>query len=87
MNTIKNASKPANISVKEHNAMLAQLAKNAREIKFLQRLVINLQPDADWIAEAKELRARGYTFGQIAGYLGLTRQMIKLVFANEGGQQ
>jgi hypothetical protein len=82
-----NPHAPAALSVRDHQAILARLNKHDRELGALQSLLVVASAALPWIVEAQELRASGYTYGQIAQRLDITRDIVSAVLSAEEDAQ
>lgn len=82
-----NPHAPAVLSVRDHRAILARLSKHDRELGALQSLLVVASAALPWIVEAQELRASGYTYGQIAQRLDITRDIVSAVLSAEEDAQ
>lgn len=78
-----NPHAPAALIVRDHHAIFARLNKHDRELGALQSLLVVASVALPWIVEAQELRASGYTYGEIAQRLDITRDIVSAVLSAE----
>lgn len=71
-----NQDAPANLSTRDHRAILARISKHDRELSTLQNLLVVASASLPWIVEVQELRASGCTYGEISQRLGVTRDTV-----------
>ncbi|EJM86216.1 hypothetical protein [Pseudomonas sp. GM67] len=82
-----NQDAPANISIRDHRAILARMNKHDREVLTLQNLLVIASASLPWIIEVQELRGSGYTYGEIAQRLGVTRDIVAAVLRSQEAAQ
>ncbi|MCI1009531.1 hypothetical protein HWE02_09700 [Pseudomonas oryzihabitans] len=75
---------PAAISKHEHQCLIDRLAKHDRELAALRTLLLGVIQQQPLAAEARELRASGYTFAGIAARTGLTRNIVAAIIGQDG---
>lgn len=78
---------PVNLTIREHHAILARLNKHDRELTTLQNLLVIASEALPWMLEAKELRKSGYTYGEIARRLTITRDTVSAVLGAKRAAQ
>lgn len=72
------------ISKHRYRALLDQNAKMAREVSALRKLLLGVVQQQPMVIEARELRASGYTFADIAARTGLTRNVVAAIIGQDG---
>lgn len=78
-----NHNAPVNLTFRDHHAILARLNKHDRELTTLQNLLVIASASLPWIVEVQELRSSGYTYGEIAQRLGVTRDTVAAVLRSQ----
>jgi predicted transcriptional regulator len=79
----RNHNAPVNLTTRDHHAILARLNKHDRELTTFQNLLVIACASLPWIVEVQELRAGGYTYGEIAQRLGVTRDTVAAVLRSQ----
>lgn len=77
-----NHNAPVNLTIRDHHAILARLNKHDRELTTLQNLLVVASEALPWIVETQELRDSGYTYGEIARRLDITRDTVSAVLSS-----
>lgn len=78
-----NQNASANLSIRDHRAILARISKHDREVSTLQHLLVFANASLPWIVEVQELRGSGYTYGEIAQRLDITRDTVAAVLRSQ----
>jgi DNA-binding NarL/FixJ family response regulator len=78
-----NQNASANLSIRDHRAILARISKHDREVSTLQHLLVFASASLPWIVEVQELRGSGYTYGEIAQRLDITRDTVAAVLRSQ----
>lgn len=77
-----NHNTPVSLTVRDHHTILARLNKHDRELTTLCNLLVIASEALPWVVEARELRANGYTYGEIAQRLDTTRDTVAAVLCS-----
>lgn len=77
-----NHNTPVSLTVRDHHTILARLSKHDREITTLCNLLVIASESLPWIFEVQQLRGSGYTYGDIARRLDITRDTVATVLCS-----